>query len=108
MESLQIILEGRNNVHDKSYLWCSENEDLRSLEQRIRLTNFMSEVKQRQLDTEYRILERITKTNKHTDHLAKYDVKTRELNRYRTILPFDFNIPYLGKSPEVTYDEPDQ
>ena len=108
MDDLNIILEGRNNIHDKSWKWCSANEDLRSLEQRIILSDFMNEVKKRQLDTEYRILERITKTNKHTEHLVKFDHKTIDLNRYKTIVPFDFNCPTLKKNSDIIYDNPNQ
>ena len=66
MSRANLILEGSNFTNDKSSEWCKMQDDLRGLEKRILLPDFWEETKRRKIDSEFRIIERITKTIKHT------------------------------------------
>ena len=87
MKELNVILEGKNNVNDKSWEWCVHQEDLRNLEKRMSLADFEYETRQRDLEIEFRIMERITKTNKHTENLVKFTADCKDLNRWRNHMP---------------------
>lgn len=87
MQGLELVQEGRVDKDDKSWEWCNKQEDLVNFEKRIILSDFWEQTKQRKLDLEFRIIDRITKTNKHTECLVKFAIETAELNRYKNILP---------------------
>lgn len=105
MKELNVILEGRNNVNDKSWEWCVHQEDLRNLEKRMSLADFEYETRQRDLEIEFRIMERITKTNKHTETLVKFTADCKDLNRWRNHMPFTFNNVELKKDKSIVYSD---
>src|SRR3990167_5477675 len=74
-------------IEDISSEWVKENPDLKKICDPIRFDRFLEAFKQRNLDTEFKILIRITETNKHTEKIIEFKPQHRNLNRYKTVIP---------------------
>ncbi len=86
---LDIIIEGRVSEFDLSYEWVQELEELTNLEKRILFHEFENALKEKNFEYEYRILKRITNTNKHVDKMVKEQYqKLQSKNRYSYTIPF--------------------
>jgi len=90
-ERLSIFSENRTQQStyqtDPSSVWVKDNEDLRAIATPIPITEFELQIKERQMDVEFRILARITETNKQFDKLVSFCPYIGEQNRYKNVIP---------------------
>lgn len=73
---------------DYSYTWISECEDLRVIEQNIKLTDFEAKLKSINVDFEFRVLNRITMTNVHSANMLPIECSMFGKNRVANYTPF--------------------
>lgn len=73
---------------DLSQQWVQDCPDLRTLERNIRLTDFEERLKHINIDFEFRVLDRITKTNMHEANMVPQDDVTFGKNRITNYSPF--------------------
>lgn len=57
---------------DISKEWVNSNPDLKSIAQEFNLTDLPNQLEKRKFDSEFRILSRITETNKHLEKIVNY------------------------------------
>lgn len=74
-------------VDDISIEWIREHPDLKSICAPIRFDKFSDALMERNLDVEFKIMVRITETNKHTEKILEFKPQNVKMNRYKTVLP---------------------
>lgn len=78
---------------DLSHKWISQLAELQKYEKDIQISNFSSAVETKDIGKEFRILRKITYTNKHMELFYKdISEEIKEKNRYDHIIPFDHSI----------------
>lgn len=64
--------EFNNENYDISKEWIESNPDLKAITQEFNLTDIQTQIEKRNFDSEFRILSRITETNKHLEKIVNY------------------------------------
>lgn len=93
-KEIEIVMEGKVSEEDISISWVEEMEELRIYNKNILLNEFDKELKEKNLEVEFRILNRITNTNKHVEKMYQdKDEKFYKKNRYEFLIPFYHSMP---------------
>lgn len=81
-----VLIEGPEPSQDLSYKWVQRNAKVQVIEQGIAIEDFSHQCKLRDLDTEYRLLRKLTETK---EHLANQETEkaSLKLNRYSDLKP---------------------
>lgn len=94
--------------NDLSSAWVQQSPDLKALNQGIPIKSFDEVFATRNCDFEYQILEKITCTNRHYEHLARPEQKLASKNRYYHIRVFTHSGVWINNNgPRVSDNEED-
>ena len=98
-----VLIEGPEPSQDLSYKWVQRNAKVQVIEQGIAIEDFSHQCKLRDLDTEYRLLRKLTETK---EHLANQETEkaSLKLNRYSDLKPC--NIPSLTPDYSQAHKSP--
>jgi hypothetical protein len=80
----------RRSTHKKfdiSKEWIENNPDLKGIAQDFSLAYLNTQLEKRNFDSEFRILCRITETNKHLEKIVEYCPAKSAKNRYCSVIP---------------------
>lgn len=89
MKKTELKFNERQNEHDVSFEWTQNIDQLRRFVNPIPLNQLSDSFVERNLDQEFKILKRITFTNKHAEKIFPESYKDyKDHNRYFHILPF--------------------
>lgn len=80
-----ILVEGPEPSQDLSYKWVQKFKEVQILEQGIPLNDFERQALVRDLNTEFRLMRKLTETK---EHLANQDTTGSKMNRYSDLKPF--------------------
>lgn len=88
-----MLASGSNSDIDLSSTWVAELIELQGFEKKILFTEFEKHKEEANIDVEYRILTRITNTNKHLEKMAEYNDTMYKKNRYDHLIAFKHSMP---------------
>ena len=80
-----VLVEGPEPSQDLSYIWVQKFKEVQLLEQGIPLADYERQALVRDLNTEFRLLRKLTETKQH---LANQETYGQNLNRYSDLKPF--------------------
>lgn len=80
-----MLVEGPEPSQDLSYIWVQKFKEVLLLEQGIPLQDYERQALVRDLNTEFRLLRKLTETKQH---LANQETYGQNLNRYSDLKPF--------------------
>lgn len=80
-----VLIEGPEPSQDLSYRWVQKFSEVQVLETGIPLPDYERQALVRDLNTEFRLLRKLTETK---EHLANQETTGSSLNRYADLKPF--------------------
>lgn len=87
-----VLIEGPEPSQDLSYKWVQRNAKVQLIEQGIAIEDFDLQSKLRDLDTEYRLLRKLTETKEHISNQETFEKAAAKLNRYSDLKPCKYAI----------------
>jgi len=81
------LIEGPEPSQDCSYKWVLRNEKVQLIEGGITIDNFSHETKLRDLETEFRLVRKLTETKEHDANQEAFEKESSKLNRYQKLRP---------------------
>lgn len=93
-KKIEIIMDGKVSEEDISISWVEEMEELKLYAKNILLNKFDKDLEKKNLEVEFRILNRITNTNKHVEKMFQdKNENFNKKNRYEFLIPFYHSMP---------------
>ncbi len=69
------MIEGPEPSRDLSYMWVLKYENVREIEKGVPLDEFQASMESRDLETEFRLVRKLTETKEHTSNQEEIDKK---------------------------------
>ncbi|CDW79453.1 protein tyrosine phosphatase [Stylonychia lemnae] len=82
------LIEGPEPSQDMSYKWVLRNEKVQLIEAGIAIERFSLESDLRDLETEFRLVRKLTETKEHDNNQEAFEKESSKLNRYQKLRPF--------------------
>eukprot|EP00347_Sterkiella_histriomuscorum_P023299 403335178 len=82
------LVEGPEPSQDMSYKWVLRNEKVQLIEAGINIEAFELESQLRDLETEFRLVRKLTETKEHDSNQESIEKESSKLNRYQKLKPF--------------------
>lgn len=76
------MIEGPEPSQDLSYKWVLRNEKVQLIEAGIPIDKFSLESKLRDIETEFRLVRKLTETKEHDGNQEAFEKESAKLNRY--------------------------
>lgn len=91
--------DGPHPDHDISYTYIEKCDDLSYINKGISIKNFRANMGKRNLDSEFKLLRRLTENQMYTNQFRDYNPEIVKLDRYAQVVPFKHTIVRL---PQIT------
>ena len=102
MVNKTLVIEGAVTDNDLSSEWVTGLKELNDFEKKISFDKFLDHIENMNVEQEFRILKRITHTNKHLDKMYTYKDSMYKKNRYEHLIAFKHSMP---KAKDDTEDD---
>ena len=93
-------IEGKLTDTDISSEWVNDLQELLDFEKKIPFSKLHTHIDEANVDQEFRILNRITHTNKHLEKMVVYKETMYKKNRYEHLIAFKHSMPKLKEEED--------